>query len=291
MSARRPLHPRTLRPGPLSICVAVTALLATSACASSAPRAQDGEPTPSQSAAEGVSTATAREFDWNGTLAAGQTLELLNINGNIDVAQGSAAEVHARIQDKGRRGADAEDIRIRVETHDGGVTVCALYPGTPDDCRAARKGSSKDHGDVQVMFKAVLPAGANLVARSVNGSIEVGSVDGQVKAGTVNGGIALAAAPNAQLETVNGSIDATLTQSGASSLETVNGKLTLTLAQGVNAAIDGETVNGGIRSDFPLTVEGGKFGPPRRVHGNVGQGGAAIELETVNGGITLRKGS
>ena len=48
------------------------------------------------------------------------------------------------------------------------------------------------------------------------------------------------------------------------------------------------TVNGGIESDFPLTVTG-RFGP-RRVSGTIGGGGRDLRLETVNGGIHIRQG-
>jgi DUF4097 and DUF4098 domain-containing protein YvlB len=46
-------------------------------------------------------------------------------------------------------------------------------------------------------------------------------------------------------------------------------------------------VNGGIETDFPLTVKGKWVG--RRLDGTIGAGGRRLELETVNGSITLRK--
>jgi DUF4097 and DUF4098 domain-containing protein YvlB len=49
--------------------------------------------------------------------------------------------------------------------------------------------------------------------------------------------------------------------------------------------VKGSTVNGGIESEFPLTVQG-KFGP-RSITGTIGKGGRRLELNTVNGGITL----
>jgi hypothetical protein len=47
-------------------------------------------------------------------------------------------------------------------------------------------------------------------------------------------------------------------------------------------------VNGGFSSDFPLTVEAGSWGP-KRVQGTIGSGGGRLNLETVNGGIAIRK--
>ena len=50
-----------------------------------------------------------------------------------------------------------------------------------------------------------------------------------------------------------------------------------------------ETVNGEIETDFPLTVSGRVS--KRRLSGTIGGGGRALEMETVNGSIHLRKSS
>ena len=46
-------------------------------------------------------------------------------------------------------------------------------------------------------------------------------------------------------------------------------------------------MNGDITTDFPLTVQG-RFSK-RRISGTIGSGGRQLELETVNGGIELKK--
>src|SRR5205807_703567 len=65
----------------------------------------------------------------------------------------------------------------------------------------------------------------------------------------------------------------------------VQADFTVTVPKGVE--FDGQTVNGDIDSDFPMTVSG-KFGP-RRVRATIGSGGRTLELKTVNGSIRLRK--
>ena len=66
------------------------------------------------------------------------------------------------------------------------------------------------------------------------------------------------------------------------------GSITVELPSSVSARVEAKTVNGGIESDFPLTVTG-RFGP-RRVSGTIGGGGRDLRLETVNGGIHIRQG-
>jgi len=68
----------------------------------------------------------------------------------------------------------------------------------------------------------------------------------------------------------------------------VNGGITLTAPADLSAELDASAVNGGIDSDFPVTVNG----RIDRTHlrGKIGNGGRTLELETVNGGIQLKKG-
>ena len=62
----------------------------------------------------------------------------------------------------------------------------------------------------------------------------------------------------------------------------------LTFPANFDAELSGETVNGGVSSDFPVTIEG-KWGP-KSFTGQIGRGGRRLSVETVNGGITLKKG-
>lgn len=53
------------------------------------------------------------------------------------------------------------------------------------------------------------------------------------------------------------------------------------------AEVKAQTVNGDIRTDFPLTVQGRIL--RRRLSGTIGAGGRQLDLETVNGSIELRR--
>ncbi len=64
------------------------------------------------------------------------------------------------------------------------------------------------------------------------------------------------------------------------------GSVSLALPEGTNADLHARTVNGSIRTDFPLTVRG-KIG--KRVEGKLGEGGFKMNLSTVNGSIRILK--
>lgn len=236
---------------------------------------------------------TGQDFRWSGRLASGQTLEIRGVSGDIhaEPASGDQAEVTAV---KRARRSDPEDVRIEVVPHDGGVTICAIYPESRDDrpneCRPGGGRNSSRDNDVEVEWTVRVPAGVRLAAHTVNGDVEVRDVRGDVRATTVNGSVDVRAAGLVEASTVNGSIRAAMGRadwSGTMKFSTVNGGITLDVPASLSAEIEAGTVNGSIETDFPITVQG-RF-TARRMRGTIGSGGRELELETVNGSIRLRK--
>jgi DUF4097 and DUF4098 domain-containing protein YvlB len=254
-----------------------------------------GVPTVGQLPATPDAPTQGGDFRWTGRLAAGQTLEIRGINGQVrvDAASGNEAEVLAT--KRGRR-SDPADVEIAVVPHDGGVTICAVYPpvnGRENECLPGGGGrnNSKDN-DVQVEWTVHLPNGVNLGAHTVNGDVAVRDVSGEVQASSVNGDVDVSTRGVAEASTVNGSIHASLGKAdwtGTMRFTTVNGGITLEVPGDLSAEIEARTVNGSIETDFPIMVRG-RFGS-RTLRGTIGGGGRDLELETVNGSISLRKTS
>jgi hypothetical protein len=245
-----------------------------------------------------VSPASAQRedmFRWSGQLAAGKTLEVRGLNGDIEARPSSGRTVEIVALKKG----DDDDPRaITIDVIEGsdGIQVCAVYPGR----RGGRISTCGDRGhdsddidenDVVVDFTISVPSGVVFDAGTVNGGIHVSGLQADVRVSSVNGGIEVASSGTVEASTVNGSIKASTgsaSWSGSLDFQTVNGSITLTLPAGASASVTAETVNGGFSSDFPLTVEAGSWGP-KQVHGTIGSGGGRLNLETVNGGIAIRK--
>ncbi|HSJ24738.1 MAG TPA: DUF4097 family beta strand repeat-containing protein [Longimicrobiales bacterium] len=239
-------------------------------------------------------TAAAQEtWTWNRGLAAGQTLEIKGINGAIRAQPASGGEVRVTAVKTARRG-NVSTVNMEVVEHAGGVTICAVYPTPnsarrPNECRPGSEGSmSVQNNDVQVEFTVHVPRGVNFVARTVNGAVQARDLTGDVEARTVNGAIDVVTAGRARGGTVNGAVNVTMGRADWDiSFETVNGAVTLYLPDNINANVRARTVNGGIETDFPLTVQG-RFGR-RSIEGTLGSGGRSLEVSTVNGGIFLRR--
>ncbi|UCF41340.1 MAG: DUF4097 family beta strand repeat protein [Gemmatimonadota bacterium] len=238
----------------------------------------------------------AQDFEWSGRLATGMAVEVKGINGDIEAlpASGNQVEVTA-VKREGRRGY-AEEVTFEVVEHDGGITICAMYPSEPgkreNECREGGHGHMSVHdNDTEVDFTVRVPAGVDLVARTVNGNVDTGAMGGDVWAFTVNGSIEITAAGYAHANTVNGSIRAHMGRSdwqGDLEFQTVNGSITVELPADLSARVEASTVNGDMQTDFPLTIQG-RWGP-RRLSGTIGEGGRTLRLSTVNGGISLQRG-
>ena len=239
----------------------------------------------------------APDFEWSGTLNAGQTLWIKNVNGSIRAEPSTGKEVQVTAIKTARR-SDPSEVRIEVSKSSDGVAICTLYPtpfgSSPNTCEASDDSHSHSrNNDVVVEYTVHVPAGVQFSPQTVNGSVEAIELKGPVHANTVNGRIRLSTLGQAEAQTVNGSIDATVgSSSWRESLEfqTVNGHIDLSLPENASAEVRASTVNGDIETDFPLTVHG-KIGR-HHIEGSIGKsGGGSLRLETVNGGIRLHHGS
>jgi len=242
-----------------------------------------------------LGTAQTPDFRWHGRLAPGKRVEVKGVNGDVRAVAATGAEVEVTAAKHARR-SDPEDVKIEVIEHEGGVTICAVYP-TP---RRARKENTCEVGDswhtntedtdVTVDFEVRIPAGVQFGGQTVNGEMSAEGLKADVSASTVNGSVRVTTTGLAEARTVNGSVYVEMGRADwTNELEfsTVNGGLTLVLPAGLNTDVDASTVNGDLVTDYPMTISG-RFGK-RRMHGTIGSGGRSLSLSTVNGEIRLRK--
>lgn len=239
--------------------------------------------------------ATAQaDFEWRGRLAAGKTIEIRGINGDVVAGPATGDEVRVTAIKREHRRGRAEDVRIEVVEHGDGVTICAIYPGRRgrrNECEPGGGHQENENNDVSVEFSVRVPAGVRLVAGTVNGDVRGRGLRSDADLSSVNGSVDVATTGYAEASTVNGSVDVAMgstTWPGHLDFVTVNGEITLELPAGVKADVEASTINGDISTDFPLTVD--RVGRSR-VRGTIGGGGAGLSLTTVNGSIRLRKGA
>lgn len=214
-------------------------------------------------------------------LRATTSLDVDATNGGITVTGWDRNEISvvARVRATAASEADARELAAQIEVIARNGRVRADGP------RAGRGRSWSVSYDVRV------PHATDLRLESTNGGLGVSDVVGTLGLRTTNGGIRLARVDgDVRGRTTNGGIDVQLEGDGwrgsGLELETTNGGVTLALSEGYSARVVGRTTNGGIATDFPLTVQG-RIG--RRLEGDLGRGGSPIRVTTTNGGIRLQR--
>ncbi|HEX6558614.1 MAG TPA: DUF4097 family beta strand repeat-containing protein [Longimicrobiales bacterium] len=233
-------------------------------------------------------------WTWHKAVAAGRTVEIKGVNGQISATAASGREVEVMAR-KSAKNSNPDDVKLQVVEHAGGVTICAVYPSRrasePNECQPGEKGRmNTNRNDTRVDFEVRVPRGVQFTGRTINGAVRATGMTGLTIGTTVNGDVRIATTGLARASTVNGAIDARMGQASWTdelSFSTVNGSIDLAFPESLNAEVEASTVNGSISTDWPLTVTG-KWGP-KRVHGRIGSGGRDLTLSTVNGSIALKR--
>lgn len=209
-------------------------------------------------------------------------------NGGIRVSAWDRKEilVRARVEAWGDSAEEAKARLAEVNVSTAGATVKASGPKSSG---MARWGEQK----WSVSYEIFTPRQMDLALESVNGGISIDGVGGVLAFKTVNGGVSLAGVNGTvKGETVNGGVSVEMAGAkwdGAGlDVKTVNGGVKLTLPGSYQANVEARTVNGGLSSDFEGAVREGKP-RPRRMSLTLGAGGAPVKLETVNGGVSIRR--
>jgi DUF4097 and DUF4098 domain-containing protein YvlB len=212
-------------------------------------------------------------------------VEVVNTNGEIDVAPGDGAQVEVTAERIAKAATDEaardllKDVRIEEQA-------------SPDRVRLETKtppGMTRLGGSTEVRYHLKVPASATVRVRNTNGAVRVTGVTGAVRAETTNGGVrGIDLGGAVEATTTNGGVRLQVVSvaDGGIRAETVNGGIDVTLPAAAKANVEANCVNGGI-SVSGLSIEGGESSR-RRVDGRLNGGGPNVSLDTTNGGIRIR---
>jgi Toastrack DUF4097 len=207
------------------------------------------------------------------------TISVKNVQGDVTIRVWEKNEVDLRVTKRGPS-QNLDLVEIAIESKPDVLRVESKYP------------RFRENTDVTVTYELTVPARASLnEVNNVNGGIDIIGVEGEIGISTVNGPVDISGIKSGlSAETVNGTIHAKWTefpQRGEVTMRTVNGRLGLQLPGNVNADVQASSMNGSIHTDYPITVHRGFLS--HKVEGRIGQGGATIELHTINGSIDISK--
>ena len=204
-----------------------------------------------------------------------------NVNGDVRIVTWDREEIKVAAIKRAKKQEHLDEVKIEVDAKADLIRIKTKYP----DSKSRR---NKDNS-VSVEYLLTVPKQSRLDRiNTVNGNVEIEMASGDVEASSVNGNVTAAAlAGQVELSTVNGSVKATFAELKKSvSLKSVNGSVTVALPSEANAKVSAHTVTGGISSDFGLQTKK-HFPIGQNLDGKIGEGGPAIDMSTVNGGIRI----
>lgn len=202
-------------------------------------------------------------------------------NGGVSVHGWDRSQVLilAKIQADGDDADDAKDVASGITIEIDGGRIRADGPST------------RRHQSWSVSYEIWTPRQTDLRVSTHNGGVSVDDIDARLELGAVNGGISLRRiAGDVRGETTNGPLNVELDgdrwRGTGLDLRTTNGPVNLDIPDGYSARLETGTVNGGMRIDFPVTLQG-VIG--RRISTQLGNGGPPIRAITTNGPVEIRK--
>ena len=214
------------------------------------------------------------------------------------------ADLDAYLDQMLRLEADDERVTLVSEPGErpGGLDVFVDYtvlvpPGTDLNVTSANGNVwvAQGCGDVTVRgsntdIEIIEPQGA-VFARSTNGRIRVLDARHTTDLETVNGNVyAHMKGGSLNANTINGAIVTRVLGPDVSTcdLATQNGGITVVFSEEFEAQIDARTARGSVRADAPFAPDDGVT-RRRQLRGGYGEGGTALNLDTLNGNIRIAR--
>lgn len=215
------------------------------------------------------------------TMPAGPLNVDAGTNGGIVIEGWDRNEIRVRavVQGSARSESRARDIAGQVQVQSGGGRVYSTGPELE-----RREWWS-------VSYRINVPRKNDLDLRASNGGITIAGVTGNMRFDTTNGGVRLQdIGGRVNGGTRNGGLNVMLSgnkwDGDGLDVETSNGGVTVQIPDGYNAEFETRTVNGSLRIDFPITVQG-ELTSRRGISTTLGAGGPLVRARTTNGGVKV----
>jgi DUF4097 and DUF4098 domain-containing protein YvlB len=258
---------------------------------------------------------TTFAFDKNGTVT-------VNVpNGDVVIAGTTGSQIHIRAESENddlRVDASGSRVMIQTSNRDGGAEL-----SVPQGVRVIVQSRSGDvtirgtHGEVEVHATSgdinvddvvgrldVSNLSGDITVSNVTGDGDIATTGGDVKftnvrgnlgIGTVSGEIDLRGitAKNVRAKTTSGDVtfDGLIDPTGRYEFATHSGDVRLHVQREANAQLTVSTWNGGIDSDFPITLRPGEHPigseSSKRFTFEIGGGAARVTAETFSGDIAI----
>jgi DUF4097 and DUF4098 domain-containing protein YvlB len=239
--------------------------------------------------------AAAQDFSKSYEIGQGGSINIRNVSGDVTVTGYEGAAVLVLGFKEGR---DRDRVSVEDNSAGNSVNVRARYPENCD-CNASIRfevkvprgnykfdAISSISGDVEVAgvtgdLRAKSISG-NVTVRGVTGAINASSTSGNVHVGEINGTVSG--------KSISGNVEVEILQlSGAGNMDfsSTSGNVRVKLPSNLDADVRMSTMSGGLKTDFPLTIDEPDQGPGRSSAGRIGAGSRTLKLSSTSGNVSL----
>src|SRR5712692_3723731 len=175
------------------------------------------------------------DFHWEGNLKAGQTLEVINRNGEIEASSAKGDEARAESMRRGNE--DDRELFVEVVEYPDGVTICAVHARDMTPGRCHRGGVSSEslgwhEHRAKINFDVQVPRGVRFQAMTTNGNVLCRDLNSVVEAATTNGNVEVSTSEWTSARTTNGGVRVSMGNAkwdGELEVKTTNGNVDVSL--------------------------------------------------------------
>ena len=196
------------------------------------------------------------------------------------------------------KGWDRGDVLVRAQIQTSAETESEARSMVPQIRIASGAGQIQAEGpnmdryhNWAVSYEIFVPRQSDINAKAHNGGIHISDVRGNIEFYAMNGGVTLQRlGGEVHGRTMNGGLNIELAgdrwDGRGMDVATTNGGVNLAVPASYSAHFETSTVNGSVRTDFPITLRGRI---DRDVSFDAGGGGATIRAVTTNGGVKINR--
>jgi Putative adhesin len=240
--------------------------------------------------------AGAQDFQKKYEIGAGGHINVSSVSGNVKVTgyDGSVVMVTAV-----KEGRDRD--MVEVEDTSGGDRVELRSRYAPNcNCNASINFTVQVPRSVKYSFDKISTASGDIEVRNVMGELRVRSASGDVTVEDVSGSInASSASGDVRVKDASGTVNASAASGdvdvemtrveGAENMEftSASGDVHVKAPASLDATVDMSSVNGSLKTDFPLEVKEPQYGSRRSAHGRLGNGSRSLKIRSASGDVSL----
>ncbi len=243
-------------------------------------------------------TASAQDFQRSFNLGAGGSVSVRNVSGNVVVNgyDGQAVVVTAT-----KQGRDRDRVNIEDRSTGNTIDVRVDYPDRCNNCDVEIQFDVKVPRNIAYKFNSFSSVSGDVSVTGVTGELTAKTVSGETTVNNVNGSVnATSVSGNVHVGKVEGTVSAKSTSgeveveilslegsAGSMEFSSVSGDVRVKLPGNLDANVQLSTMSGGLKTDFPLTIEESKYGTGRKANGKIGNGSRNLKISTISGDVSL----